>query len=304
MAAVAELGAARIWWEACRPRTLPVGAAPVLVGAALALREGAFHAGAAGAALGVALAFQVAANLGNDALDFRRGADGPDRLGPVRAAAAGRLSTSALLAAALFALGAGAALGLPLVLRGGWPAGAIGLLAAAGALAYSGGPWPLAWKGLGELTALLFFGGVAVAGTFYVQALFLSPVALAAGLPVGLFAAAVLAVNNLRDLDGDARAGKRTLAVRLGRRRAADLVRGLLLAPFAVLLPAAAAWGPDLLLPGVLLPRALRLAGQVGRRPAGRHLNDALREAARLDFLFSLLLAAGLAAPRLVAGPS
>ncbi len=303
MAAVAGPAAARAWWEACRPRTLPVGAAPVAVGTALALREGAFHAGAAAASLGVALAFQVAANLANDALDFRRGADGPDRLGPVRAAASGRLSESALLGAALLALGVGAAFGLPLVLRAGWPAAGIGLLAGACALAYSGGRWPLAWRGLGEAAALLFFGTVAAAGSFYVQARELVPAALLAGLPVGILAAAVLAVNNLRDLDGDARVGKRTLVVRLGRKRGARLVQVLLLTPFGVLLAGVAAWGPGAAAPVLLLPRALRLARRVGREPAGAHLNDVLREAARLDLLFSLVLAAGLVAPRIVPGP-
>ncbi len=296
MAAVADLRAARAWWQACRPRTLPVGAAPVLVGTALAVREGRFHPAAALAALGVALAFQVAANLGNDAFDARRGADGPERLGPPRAAASGLLSETALLTAAVLALAAGAAFGLPLVLRAGWPAAAVGLVAAGCALAYSGGPWPLASLGLGEVAALVFFGGVAVAGSFYVQALELPPGALFAAVPVGLLAAAVLAVNNLRDLEGDARVGKRTLAVRLGRPRASALVQGLLLAPFAALLPGVAVWGPAALLPAALLPRAMRLARAVARRPAGRHLNRVLEQAAQLDLAFSLLLAAGLAA--------
>lgn len=291
-------GRLRRWVLAARPRTLPLALAPVAVGSAVAFGEGRARALPAAAAAAVALLLQLGANFANDLFDHERGADTPERLGPPRATALGLLSPSAMRAATGLAFAASALPGLYLVSLGGWPIALAGVLAVAAGLAYTGGPWPYGYHGLGEPAVFAFFGVVAVAGTHFVQAGSVSGLALAASLPVGALATAVLVVNNLRDLETDRRAGKRTLAVRLGAHGARLEHAGLVLGAFAVP-PALWLTGTTtaaVLAPGLLLPPALGLVREVRSGAAGRALNGVLARTAGLALGFGLLFAVGLAA--------
>jgi len=287
------------WIAAARPRTLPAAIAPVLVGTACAAHAGGFDVTAALLALAVALLLQIGTNFVNDWGDHRRGADGPDRVGPVRAVAAGWISPAAMAGAGLGAFAGAALLGAALVARGGPWAALLGVASIAAGIAYTAGPCPLAYRGLGEPFVLAFFGPVAVCGTELVQSGAVSPLGLASSVPVGLLATAILVVNNVRDVASDARAGKRTLAVRLGaaaaRRLYVVLVAAALFAPLALwwsaLAPASAllaiaAW------PAARAPlHALRVEGD------GPALNRALAATARLHLAFGALLATGIAWP-------
>lgn len=280
------------WWRALRPATLPASAAPVLVGAAVAIRAGADRPARAAAALGAALLLQIAANLVNDYADHERGADGAGRLGPPRAAAQGWLSTAALRRGALVALAGAAALGLPLVRAGGWPIALGGVLALVSAWAYTAGP-ALGYRGLGDVLVFAFFGLFAVCGTSRVVLGAVPAAALASALPVGLLATAILAVNNLRDRDGDAAAGKRTLAVRLGERGARRYTAALVVASYPCL---AGVWlcggGLAALLPLATWPLARRWLAAL-RAGRGSTLNPLLAATARLELAFAALLALG-----------
>ena len=292
---VGRPGPAGAWLLAARPRTLPLAAAPVLVGTAVAWNADAARAGPALAALAGALLLQVGANFANDVFDARRGADGPDRLGPARAVASGWLSEAAVLRATALSFGLALLLGLYLVWVGGLPILLLGLLSIAAGLAYTGGPYPLGYHGWGEVAVFAFFGLGAVCGTVWVQAGTLPAAALLASVPVGALAAAVLVVNNVRDAETDRRAGKRTVAVRFGEAGARRLYRGLLTVSFALpALWAALSARPGVALPLAAAPLALRLdrALQHERGPA---LNERLAGTARLALLFSALLALGLA---------
>ena len=207
-----------VWVQAARPKTLTAAVAPVLMGTALAVRDQTFHAGAAVAALLGAVLIQIGTNYANDYFDFVKGADDPaTRLGPTRATASGAVHVGAMRTAFLVAFGLAIVVGAYLVFRAGWPVVAIGLVGVLLGVLYTGGPAPLAYVGLGDIAVLVFFGPVAVAGTYYVQALRWSGASIVAGLAPGLIATALLAVNNLRDVDEDRAAHKRTLAVRFGR---------------------------------------------------------------------------------------
>jgi 1,4-dihydroxy-2-naphthoate octaprenyltransferase len=287
----------RVWWEAARPRTLPAALAPIAVGTATAHAAGQGRPGVAALALATALALQIAANLANDVFDYERGADGEDRLGPPRATQQGWVRPESMRRAAVGCLAVAVCLGLGLVWRGGWPIALAGIASLVAALAYTGGPWPLGYHGLGDLTVFIFFGLVGVVGSHYVQALSPSSAAFAAAIPVGLLATAILAVNNLRDIDADRRAGKHTLAVRMGplwtRRYYMALVAG---APVSVV----AAVATETLSPGALLSLAL-VPALIGLARAGRHLANAelnalLAATARYGTLFCLALAVGVAA--------
>jgi 1,4-dihydroxy-2-naphthoate octaprenyltransferase len=280
------------WRLAARLRTLPVAAAPVLVGAACAARDGVFSPARAGAALAVALLLQVGANLANDAFDHERGADGPGRLGPPRAAQLGWLSPRALKAGTAVAFGGASLVGLHLAWVAGWPVVVLGLLAMGAGVAYVG-PGAYGYRGGGELAVLVFFGFAAVAGTYFVQALAVPGVVLGAGFPIGCLATAVLVVNNARDLASDRRAGKRTLAVRLGPRGARAEYAAWVGAAYAALPPLAIALGsPGPLLPLATAPAALRLVRRV-RADEGAALDPALAGTARLELAFAVALAAG-----------
>jgi 1,4-dihydroxy-2-naphthoate octaprenyltransferase len=283
------------WVLASRPRTLPAAIAPVLVGTALAIQAGVFYWPAALAALVVSLALQIGANFANDLGDFHRGADTPERVGPTRATSAGLISPAAMSAGMWVAFGAAAAAGLYLVVRGGWPALIVGAASILAGLAYTLGPLPLGYVGLGDLAVFLFFGLVGVVGTYYVQALDVTPLAFVAAAPVGALVTAILVVNNIRDADTDRRAGKRTLAVRFGRRGARIEYVALLVAAYAT--PFILLFGfrltPWALLPLLTLPLAYQLTRTV-LTVLGPALNKALAGTARLAVLFAALLALGL----------
>jgi 1,4-dihydroxy-2-naphthoate octaprenyltransferase len=292
---VAPTGRVAPWLLAARPKTLPAAVAPVLVGTAVAIAEDDFVLWVAAAALSVALLLQVGANLANDVFDFRRGADTSDRLGPVRVTQSGLIAPRRVLAATGVVLGAAVLAGLPLVWRGGWPILLLGLLAILAAVAYTAGPVPLGYHGLGELAVFAFFGPVAVAGTYYIQARELSALAVAASVPVGCLAAAILVVNNLRDIATDRLAGKRTLAVRLGPAKTrteytALLAVAYLVAPVLWLTGQLSIWW---WLPWITLPLAISLRRRVANE-SGRALNPLLAETARLHLLFGILFAGSI----------
>lgn len=285
----------RAWIMAARPQTLPASIAPVLVGTAVAHAAGGSRPGPALAAAAGALLLQIASNLANDVFDHEKGADGPDRLGPPRAVACGLLRPRAVRCALFLVLGAAMAVGVYLTLIAGWKVVALGLLAMACAVAYTGGPVPLGYHGLGDLLVLSFFGFAAVCGTTFVQIGRVPAEGLWAAVPVGALATAMLVVNNLRDRAGDAACGKRTIAVRLGA-RAARLEYALLIAvAYAVPAGAAIALGKPLhALPVLAAPWGAALARAVWRRD-GRALNPCLPATARLLLATSLLWAAGIA---------
>ena len=286
---------AQLWWLAARPRTLPLALAPVLVGSAIAEQTSGLHAGAALAAGLGALTLQVGANYANDVFDAERGADTEARIGPPRAVQMGWVSAARMRVASALAFGAAALLGLYLVALAGWPIALAGLLAIAAGLAYTGGPWPLGYHGLGELTVFVFFGGVAVCGSCFVQSGEVPRQALLASVPVGALAAAVLVVNNLRDVDEDRQSGKRTLAVRWGHRASRAEYAALLFISYATL---PLLWlqgaGTGALLPLLGLPLALRLLGALRVHSDGPAMNAALARSAQHCLIFSLLLAVGI----------
>lgn len=212
-----SLGGARVWLEATRPRTLPAAVAPVLVGTALAWRAGEAKWGAAAACLGFALLIQIGTNFANDYYDFVKGADTAERVGPRRAVASGLIKPAAMRAAMIVVFAAAFALGLTLLAYGGWPLLVIGVTSIACGVAYTGGPYPLAYHGLGDVFVFIFFGLVATGATAFVQTGELTPAALIAGAAVGALATNILVANNYRDVETDAKANKRTLLVRWGR---------------------------------------------------------------------------------------
>ncbi|RME73057.1 MAG: 1,4-dihydroxy-2-naphthoate octaprenyltransferase [Planctomycetota bacterium] len=289
--------ALRAWWSAARPRTLFVGLAAVSLGIAAAGGEGAFDPLRAGVIVLTALLLQIGVNFANDLSDFVRGVDGPERCGPPRACQQGLVTPRAMAGATAAVLLGASASGLALVLWGGWPYAVLGAASVAAAVLYTGGPRPLGYLGLGDLLVLVFFGPVAVGGSFALLRGRWSGETIAAGIAVGLLAAAVLHANNMRDMAGDRRAGKRTLAVRLGLRGARIYFALLVLAPFGIVVSLARAWGADLL-PLVLLPWALvwvrRVATAVppgepgGSRQEAAVFDGALAAVARLLVVFVL----------------
>jgi 1,4-dihydroxy-2-naphthoate octaprenyltransferase len=294
----------RTWLLAIRPATLPAAASGVVVGLGAALAVGApFRADTALACLAVALLLQVLANLANDLSDFRKGADTPDRAGPTRVAAAGLVSERQLEVAIAVVIGLAGLVGIWLVLVGGLVVLALGALAIMAALAYTGGPFPYGYHALGELFVFVFFGLVAVVGTAYLQALRLEWSFWVAAIPPGALVTAILVVNNLRDIPTDAAAGKRTLAVLMGRARTAMEYELLLVAAYAVpalmLLQLAAETAvPRQLamgLPLLTFPLAIPLLKKVRGFVEPRELNVVLKGTARLALAFSMLFAIGLA---------
>lgn len=283
------------WLLATRPRTLVAGVVPVAVGSALAWRDGVFRWLPALAALGGALLIQVGTNLVNDYFDWKRGADTAARLGPPRATQQGWLEPRAVLTGAFACFALAMLVGLYLVSVAGWPLLVIGLTSLAAGYAYTGGPFPLAYNGLGDVFVLVFFGFVAVGGTYFVLAGALTPVVLLAALPVGLLGVALLAVNNTRDAATDAAAGKRTLVVRfgVGFGRAEWLCCVALSALVPAVLVGATLASPWVLLSWLALPLAVP-PGRLVWKESGPVLNQALAGTARLQLVFGLLLALGL----------
>jgi 1,4-dihydroxy-2-naphthoate octaprenyltransferase len=289
-----------IWLMAARPRTLPAAVAPVLVGTALAATEGTFKWLTFVAAMLGALFIQVGTNLSNDYSDARRGADTEDRLGPVRVTAGGLVPPRQVLVATYVAFGLAVAAGAYLVATAGWELLLVGAASILAGVLYTGGPRPYGYEGLGEVFVFLFFGVVAVTGSYFAQVEELTWEAFVLAVPVGLLAAAILVVNNVRDLETDRRAGKRTLAVRLGRSRARGLYGAMVYVAFLSVPVPWLAGSPDLtawvLLPWLALPLAVPIVRIVRNRSDGPSLNGALARTGMLQLVFCALLSAGILA--------
>ena len=285
----------RAWIMAARPVTLVAAAVPVLVGTSAAVHDGWFSLLPCLAALGAACLIQIGTNLANDLFDFEKGADAAGRIGPTRVTQGGLIPPSQVRRATMLSFAAAAAIGLYLVAIGGWPILLIGLAAIVAGIAYTGGPWPLGYHGLGDVFTFAFFGPVAVIGCYYLQTETVTGLVVAMGITVGLTVTAILAVNNLRDRESDRRAGKRTLAVRLGSKLTRIHYAALVLIPYVMvagMAVAASRWW--LLLPTLSIPIALHLASTVLRGADGRRLNEVLKDTAQLHLLLGTLLAVGI----------
>lgn len=280
---------------AARPRTLPAAIAPVMVGAAAAAHDGAFQSGPALAALLGAILIQIGTNFANDVFDFQKGADTHERLGPTRVTQSGLLTPRQVFAGMGVIFGLAVLIGLYLAWVGGWPIVAIGVLSILSGLAYTGGPFPLGYHGLGDVFVFVFFGLAAVCGTYYVQAGAVSALAWWAAVPMGFLTTAIIVVNNLRDIETDRAAGKRTLAVRLGVRGARAeyllLIGGAYLIPLLIWLTGAGSvW---VLSTWLSIPLAVRWVRAVFTL-SGRPLNAALAGTGQLTLMYAALFAAGL----------
>jgi len=284
----------RTWLLAARPKTLSAAVVPVVVGTGLALGQGMAVVWPALAALAGAVLIQIGTNLTNDYYDFRKGADTHERVGPTRVTQSGLIAPQSVLAAGAACFALAVVVGIFLVARGGWPFVIIGVASVLAGWAYTGGPYPLGYHGLGDLFVMVFFGLVAVPGTFYAQALRLVPAVWPAAVAIGATGTMILAVNNLRDLDTDARAGKRTLVVRFGRGFGrAEYVTLLLLALAMPVVIVAMGWSRwPVLLALLALPLAWPPLSRV-LRTTGAALNPALGTTARFQAAFGLLLAIG-----------
>jgi 1,4-dihydroxy-2-naphthoate polyprenyltransferase len=285
----------QIWWLAIRPRTLPAAASGVVMGSALAWVDGSFHLLPALAALAVALLLQIGSNVANDVFDFERGTDTSERQGPLRVTQAGLLTPAQVKRGMWFIFGLTALCGLYLACLRGWVVIVIGLAAILSAIAYTGGPFPLGYHGLGELFVFIFFGLAAVAGTYFVQAGFVSRSAWWMSVPIGLIITAILVVNNLRDLENDRKGGKHTLAVRLGEH--GTRVEYLVCMGIAYLVPALAALFGIVPWMGLLAWGSLPLAINSSRlvlSQRGHPLNLALALTGQAALVFSSLFWLGL----------
>jgi len=285
----------QIWMLASRPKTLPAAAAGVITGTALALRDGQFHFGPALAALLVALLLQIGSNLANDVYDYERGADAGERHGPTRVTQAQLLTPAQVKIGMLLVFGLSALLGLYLAFVAGWVVILIGLAAILSAIAYTGGPFPLGYYGLGDLFVFIFFGVAAVAGTYFVQVGTVSAQAWWMSLPIGWLIVDILVVNNLRDIQADRAAGKHTLAVRFGE-QGSRIQYILLLALSYLILPVLVFF--DILpwtslLAWLSLPLGWR-TWQIVRQQAGRPLNAALAGTGQTTLVYSLLFFMGM----------
>jgi 1,4-dihydroxy-2-naphthoate octaprenyltransferase len=287
----------RVLVEAARPRTLPAGAAPVLLGTAFAVSDGRFDGAVFALTVLAALAIQVGTNYANDYYDAQKGADTEARVGPRRATQAGLVAPATMRRAFVAAFALATLLGAGLVARGGLPIVLVGAASVACGVLYTCGPRPLGYLGLGDLFVLAFFGPVAVGGTHYLQALRFEPAVALAGLGPGLLSVAILAVNNLRDRHTDVGAGKRTLAVRFGARFARLEYAAAVVLGLGVTFGAAAARAPVALCGLVLTPRAVQLVRKAWTTD-GPALNPLLGETAQLLLLSTLAASAALVAAR------
>lgn len=281
------------WILAARPKTLSASVVPVLIGTALAPRP--IHWSMFACALIGAVCIQIATNFVNDALDFRKGADTIERLGPMRVTQAGLMSADQVLRVAYVFFTIAALCGIPLIMRGGWPLLAIGVTSILAAYIYTGGPYPLAYNGLGELFVMIFFGFVAVGGSYYVQALTISSDVVLGGLNAGCLATVLLVINNLRDVETDRKTNKRTLAVRFGEKFSRYEIAVFALAPFlAQIFIAQLRHSDRMFLPLIAMPVAFRLISRVFAS-SGRELNRCLALAGVLQWLFGILFVVGAA---------
>jgi len=287
--------AVKIWLIASRPKTLPAATAPVVAASALAWYDGSFRASPAIACLLVALLLQIAANLANDLFDFQRGTDTPDRLGPLRVTQAGLLTPGQVKIGLVVCFAISSFLGIYVASVSSWLILLVGVLAIFAALTYSGGPLPYGYYGLGELGVFIFFGLAAVCGTYYAQAVTLTPAVFLIASAMGLLSTGILVVNNLRDINTDKAGGKKTLSVLFG----ATFTKReyFVLITMAYLIPAIL-WFffvsyPWVLLPYLSLPLAFRAYNHVNKQ-AGRDLNSVLAETGRLELVYAILLGIGL----------
>ncbi len=285
----------RVWWTAIRSRTLSLAVTPVLVGTALAWADGmALHLSAFLAAMACAVLIQIGTNLHNDVRDFERGNDRPDRVGPLRVTAAGWVSPRTMHRATAWTFGLAAVLGMYLVALGGWPILLAGVASLLAGWAYSGGPRPLSHTPLGEAFVLVFFGWVAVLGSYWLQSGQLSLNAWLCGTVLGLPAAAVLLVNNYRDLEDDLRSGRQTLVALLGRDEARMVYASMLLLPFALVLLLAGRGLVGALLALLVLPHGIGLTRRMRHNISGSSLNGLLAATARISLFLGLLLSIGV----------
>ena len=290
-----------IWFFAIRPKTLPAAVIPVIVGSSIAWRDGWLDWRAVGWCLLFSLLIQIGTNLANDYFDYVKGADGADRQGPKRAVSSGQIAPSTMLRAFVIVFTLAFFSGLNLITFGGWEMLPVGIISILFGFAYTGGPFPLAYHGLGDLFVFVFFGLVAVMGSYYVQTRELSFFAFMAAVPVGLLATNILVVNNYRDMDTDARADKRTLVVLLGRKAARRQYALSLFISFCIcVILASLGYGSWLLLPLLLVPYSIHLYTELSKATSGRSFNRLLGKSAVLlmsyGFLFSLgiILSVGL----------
>lgn len=286
----------KLWLLAARPKTLPVSIMPVVVGTALAWDEvGAVKGLPLLAALLCAVLIQIATNLHNDAADHERGADTEERVGPARVTAQGWLSARAVRRGALLCFALAVAGGVYLVTVGGWPIMAIGFFSVVAGWAYSGGFKPIAYTAMGEVFVFLFFGLAAVVGSHWLQALAPASAPWIAGAMMGFMAAAVLMVNNYRDLEQDEAAGRRTLAIVLGRRVSKTVYSGLMLAPYALVgLLVRFGGGEGVWLALLVLPLSLLRIHQFRNTPPGPAFNVILAGTAQTQALFGVIVAFGV----------
>ena len=286
----------RVWLLAARPATLAAAIAPVLVGTGAALHGGLeIHEHIFIPILLAALLIQIGTNFANDVFDFRRGADTPERLGPLRVTQGGLVTPRQMLTATYLTFGLAGLIGVYLIAIGGWPILLIGLACILAGVLYTGGPWPYGYHGLGDVICFLTFGVLAVLGTAYLQTQTITPLDVWATIPVGCLVTAILIVNNLRDIDTDRRTGKMTLAVRLGRRGTRlEYALCIAVAYLVVIgLGLAGMVGAWWWLPLLSLPLGAWLVRFVSRTE-GRPLNQALKRSGQLHLLFAVLFAAAL----------
>lgn len=291
----ATVSPVQAWMMAIRIPTLPAAVVPVVVASAAAWGRGSFHTGVFVAALLGSLLIQIGTNFANDLYDFRKGADTEERLGPVRATAAGLLSERDMARGTVVVFGLATLIGLYLVYVGGWVVFAIGIASIAAGVLYTAGPFPLGYHGLGDVFTFVFFGLVAVVTTYYLHTGVVDSLAWLASLPVGFLVTAILVVNNLRDMDTDRAAGKRTLAVRIGRR--ATKIQYTLLVAGAYVMPLlmarAGMMGGPFWLPFLSLPLGIRLIRFIWTAQ-GAELNLGLKDTGRLHLLFGILFSIAL----------
>ncbi len=287
-------GLLKIWYLAIRPKTLPAATGPVIVGMGLALGDGVFKFAPVFVALLAALLIQIGSNLANDVYDFKKGTDTNERLGPLRVTQAGLLSPRQVLRGMVFVFALAFLLGLYLIYVGGWPILVIGILSIISAIAYTAGPFPLGYKGVADIFVFVFFGPVAVCGTYYLQAGYVHSAAWWASIPPGLLVTAILVVNNLRDIETDRKAGKRTLAVRFGvpftRAQYLALTGTAYIIP--VIIWALGATSYTVFLAALSLPLAIRGIKDVFT-VKGSPLNVTLANTARLSLVYCILFSLG-----------
>lgn len=288
----------KIWWLASRPKTLWASICPVMLGCALAFRDGKFYLLAAIMTLLAAVLIQIGTNLANDYYDFINGADNDQRIGPQRVTQSGLVKPSTIKKAFIIVFCCSAVVGSYLIFRGGIAIAWIGFFSILFGVLYTGGPYPLGYHGWGDILVLIFFGPVAVAGTYYLQALNISLAVVLVGLSPGLFSVAILTANNLRDVQTDKKSGKRTLAVRFGESFAKiEYVSALVL---AILIPLyfLFSWGDvrayyQLVVCAILLILSAKLARNVVKRGSGQYLNITLGQTAKLLLIHTTLLCIG-----------